>query len=706
MKALGFRSILSRWAVPTLLLAVPAAAQHGNDVLYLQDGRERVGELLSITAEAVIFMVDGEAESTTFPLADIQRVDLSRQRMGDDVRSVDKLDDPLIKRLLDSAPKKYEYPDSGHVVLYTLREYKLGTDGSYTLRERNVEKVLLERGKRRANVARYFKKGEETLDIDFARTINPDGSVTPISDAAVDITSVDADTPEYEKRYQAKFAMKQVREDSVLDYQITKHRPETDLLNPFYTSVYFRAREPILESEVRIIVPAGVELAYQADRLGDHIEFSKEETPDGVVYRWVGKNCPRVVPEPMMPPAGDLYPRVTAAVKTTWKAIGDAYAKEASKSDKPSAGIKAKVSELTSGIADPRGKAERVFNYFTEEIRQLWVSPNAYSYAPRPVSEVFERLAGNTTDKALLLAVMLRETGLPAGVVLNCPQGNGKLIEQVPCIKQLDDAVVAVTLPTGRRFLSLDDDSVRFGQMPSEYQGTRGFLVSPKGAELVTIPMNAPEEEMFAVSYRMKIALSGDLTVTKTETVTGNNEISRRNAWKNRKDEELRRDLEVALASLHPKSRLDSYKVENLHDLAKPVEFSETYTLEDYAMRAGDDLLVFRLPEIEYSAAAVGKPEREFPLRWQAREKTTVDLALEIPPGFKVYYAGKDYQADSDVASFTATFAVADGGVRYKDDFVRIRTEAPQEAYGDYKACLETRARVAKEWIVLERVVQ
>jgi hypothetical protein len=330
--------------------------------------------------------------------------------------------------------------------------------------------------------------------------------------------------------------------------------------------------------------------------------------------------------------------------------------------------------------------------------------PDHYSYAPRPVAEVFERLAGNTTDKALLLAVMLREAGLPASVVLARPQGHGKLIENMPSIQQLNDSLVAVTLPSGRRFLSLDDDSVRFGQMPSEYQGTRGLLASSEGIELVTIPMNAPDQELTAASYHMKIGLSGDLTVTKTVKVTGNNEVSLRNAWKNRKDEELRRELEVALTGLHPTSHLDSYEVKNLRDLTRPVEFTETYTLTDYAMRAGDDLLVFRLPEIEYSAAAVGKPDREFPLRWYTREKETTDVTLEIPPGFKVYYAGKDYQADAGVASFTARFAASDGAVHYRDTFVQSGTEAPREAYDDYKACLETRARISKEWIVLERV--
>ena len=41
--------------------------------------------------------------------------------------------------------------------------------------------------------------------------------------------------------------------------------------------------------------------------------------------------------------------------------------------------------------------------------------------------------------------------------------------------------------------------------------------------------------------------------------------------------------------------------------------------------------------------------------------------------------------------------------IRYHDEYVHHQTDAPPEAYGGFKECLETRARVSKEWIILER---
>ena len=54
------------------------------------------------------------------------------------------------------------------------------------------------------------------------------------------------------------------------------------------------------------------------------------------------------------------------------------------------------------------------------------------------------------------------------------------------------------------------------------------------------------------------------------------------------------------------------------------------------------------------------------------------------------------------VAAFTATFAASGAEIVYRDEFVQREVEAPAEVYPRYKACIETMARVPKEWIVLD----
>ncbi len=686
-----------------LIPAVAIGTTAGNDVLYLLDGHEHVGQLLSVTPDEVIFQLDGDDAPTTFAQARVQRIDLSKRRVGDEITNVDQLDDPLLQRLIEDQPLKVFYPDSGYVTLYRVRDYTLDEDGSYTCRERRVEKILLERGKSRANVARYFKKGEQTLDIDFARTVNPDGSITPISDSAVDVSSVNADTPEYEKLYQVKFAMKQVKEGSIIDWQITRRYAPTDLLDSFHTSVLFQEDEPIIEAELIVRAPHGRSVALREDRLRDNITYGSEETDTHVVHHWVATQCPRVVPEPLMPPDNDFYPCVTVAEQASWEAIGDAYAAALRPNETPSAAIQAQVATLIADLDDPEQRAKAVYHYFIEAIHQQHISPGEYSYVPHPVGEVFERRAGNSIDKCLLLCVMLREAGVPASMVLTRAQGWGRLVEDIPGITQFDSALVAVDLPTERVYLPVTRDTLRFGQLPSGYQGTRGLLVNESGGQLVDIPLKAPDEELHAIAFEMRLDASGDMHVVRTDTFAGNVEAGRRSGWKDRKDEDLRRGFEMAISTENPKAHLTDYRIDNLHDVTKPLRLVQEYTLEGYAMRAGDDLLVFQLPTLDYTAGSVGKPARDYPMRWYVRSKTTRDMTITIPPGFKVYHAGTDYEADCGIVSFVARFTTSDDGISYHDEFVQHELEASRKRYGSYKACMETRARVPKEWIVLER---
>lgn len=691
------------WTVSVwLALAVSSFAQSVEDVIYLQDGRERVGRLVEINEAHVLFEVKGEDKARSFDLPDVQRIEFAETRSGDEVTRVEDLDDPLLARLVANAPGKFFYSDSGFLTLYRLTVKHLHDDGSYTHTERIVQKVLLERGKALGNVARYFKKGEETLEVDFARTINPDGTVIPITEAALDVTSVNAETPEYDKQQQLKFAMKRVGENSILDYQITKRRLQTDLMNPFSASMLFQGTEPIFESELRIIVPRDRKLSV-AKLNADRVEATTEEVGEEMIYSFKAKFTPRIVPEPYMPPWADFAPMVLAAERTTWEEIGEAYRRVLLAGSTPSQALKEKVSELVDGATGVEERARRVYLYFSKEIRQIWVEPSAYSYAPRPVSEVFEKHAGNTTDKAALLRAMLREAGVPADVILANPKGWGKLAEEVPCIKQLNDAMVAVTLPSGRVFLALDDETARFGQVPSEYQGTRALLVSVTDSELIDIPLNEPGEEQVAYSYQMTMAASGDLTVVATETPRGNYEMGYRSTYKGLKDEEIRRMLEVSLTGMHPIARLDNYTIENLDDMEKPLTVTQSFTLEDYAL-GNKDLLVFRLPVLDYDASSVGKPSRVFPMRWDQLSRSAIDVTLTIPSGYRVYHAGKDFHAESGPATFDARFYVDGGKIHYEDEYVQRAVEAPKEAYKAYKACLETMARVPKEWIVLERI--
>ena len=88
---------------------------------------------------------------------------------------------------------------------------------------------------------------------------------------------------------------------------------------------------------------------------------------------------------------------------------------------------------------------------------------------------------------------------------------------------------------------------------------------------------------------------------------------------------------------------------------------------------------------------------------WFLRQRNTKDMTISLPDTWGVYYAGKDYHAECAPMTFNAEFHHDAQAVYYRDEFVQRELEASPEAYAAYKEAIETRARVPKEWIVLER---
>ena len=169
------------------------------------------------------------------------------------------------------------------------------------------------------------------------------------------------------------------------------------------------------------------------------------------------------------------------------------------------------------------------------------------------------------------------------------------------------------------------------------------------------------------------------------------------------KREELEKILQRNVGQIHPNAELLSYRISDLDDLNVPVEITLEYHIKDYALQAGETLMVFQLPDLEYSAYVVGKATRIHPMDWSHRTLSANRYTLELPKGFEVAYLPEDVHYDTSVMAYRARFDRRDGVILFSDISIRKVIAAPSEDYALYKRGIETQAKLAKEWVVLER---
>ena len=81
----------------------------------------------------------------------------------------------------------------------------------------------------------------------------------------------------------------------------------------------------------------------------------------------------------------------------------------------------------------------------------------------------------------------------------------------------------------------------------------------------------------------------------------------------------------------------------------------------------------------------------------------TTEGAIALPEGYAVYALPENVAFESEVADYRARLAANDGTVTFEDAYTLNVDQAPASAYPEYKQCLERRAGLARQRIILTR---
>lgn len=689
------------------------------DMLYLKNGNEYKGTLTRITEDSVSFKIDETNQIREFSRSDILKLELSAQRAGAEAAHLTALKDKLLSSRIANAPGAEDYLKSGYVTLYEKVTITINPDLSSTQTRRVIHKVLQERSVSEvANRMFSYRSQDESIIIDFARTIHPSGNVFHLADNATEDGSVHSTIPEYEGLRQIKFALPKVKVGAIVDYQITCQKKPISLLAPGLIEEHFRYREPLLQKIVTIIIPRDINLDIMFFRNEDIAAKLTEDKKQGIKkYTWTVTNAPRIVDEPNMPEYADIVPRLVVSIHNDWIDIGRAYLKVLEKNLTPSDELKAKVQALIKYQTIQSEQIKALYNYVAQSIRYINVSPPDYSYAPKPLTQIFQNKFGNSLDKAYLLYGMLKLAGLKPYFLWIRPQSRGEFTKRVNSLGQLSVPLVVIPAPWCPMVISTRDDTidnqlkylnpffdtVSADVLLSDYQGVHGLLIGQNKTRLIKTPLYPPANEAKAKTFRIALAPDGSLLVARVLSLNGNHERELRQ-HKDLRPTKMKKLIQSWVNQIHPKATLIDYQLSDLKNMGEPVWLTLKYSIPDYALKAGEELLVFQLPEINYTAQLVGKEQRTFPLDWQTTRQETNQATIIIPAGYKINYLPKNYSAKSSWVSYQAELKSKGQKIFFNDRFSREVIFLLPDQYADFKKCLETRARFAKEWIVLEKV--
>lgn len=488
------------------------------------------------------------------------------------------------------------HPDADSVLLYDLQQAVYQVDGSGKTRDDYFQKVLTEKARRELrSLPLGFDAFYEKIEVVKLEVIRPDGKVIPVDVGRNSKVAVDSSQME-ENIYDPNQKVLTVSIPGLEVGDVIHIVVENTIVKPRIPGVWcdvtmLQSDVPIVEYIVEIDAPAAKPLASKLikDEVPGTVSSEVSEADGRIHYRWVARNVPMVIPEPGMPPVYTCAQRLLASTLPDWPAVSKWYYELCRpRLEAVSPELAAKVAELTAGAKTPEEKIEKLFQFVSQQIRYMGLSPEqeAPGYEPHDVSLTFANRYGVCRDKAALLAAMLELAGVKAFPTL-CYVGPPK-DEEVPN-NYFNHAIVAAELAPGD-YVLMDPTNETTTELLPAGLAEKSYLVARKdGEKLRTSPPVPSSRNALKIRLDGVIGDDGKLFCRATLDFTGVNDQAYRDAF-SRWPEEMRRQFFAnRLKNAVPGAELETLKIDpaDVRDMGQSLRAEFTFSAPGAIRRDG-----------------------------------------------------------------------------------------------------------------------
>ncbi|MCK5685448.1 DUF3857 and transglutaminase domain-containing protein [bacterium] len=678
------------------------------DMVILKNASEHIGQVNQIS-DSKVFLKDESGKSHEFLRNAVLKVIFHHKKGDTSQKTIDSIKDEFIKKLYkDSDDFIKKYPNSGYITLLSDTKYVVNPDLTWSAEYHSIIKILKERGKSVSNRSIYYNPDRETAEIVTARSIAVDGKVYYLDDSSVKKGSVYSSIPQYDKYMKIKFAMKKAEIGSILEIKtrMKSYMPQ-DILNPFEFEALFRFREPVLEKRVSVKVPKGMRLSIFKRNFEDKVKCIKTETDEDVIYSFSRKNLPETESESYMPLRNKMFPYLMVSISEKWDTIHNEFARLLGRKNTKRTELQKKMKEVLKNCKTIKEKIYKAYEFVVKEIRYVGVSPLMYKFEPKFPDEILKNGLANSIDKTFLFYSILKDLGVNVRFCLMKSKFKGDLVKEVPNINQIGRPVLLIRLNGQKLFVDCLYDTVALGEIIPSLQWTEGIALDQSLKDkFVKIPLNSVNRDSWKTKLKINVLPDGALHIIESNMTTGMYADYIR-GWKDYNEEELKKKFEKIVSGIHQKSELIKYKLINYDKLDRlNTGYDIEYKLNDYCIKGGKKILVFRIPSFSgYSASSVGKSvkERHFDIRLNNVSLEHNDIEINIDKAFKVNYLPKSSEFSKSGLKYSVKFVQKGQKIMVTDNYEQNKLNYPKQFYGYLKKCLEQKAEVGKMWVVIER---
>ncbi len=609
-------------------------------------------------------------------------------------------------KIINASPSEKEYPQAGALILLSDEKVEITAENTQVSEMHYIVKILNERGKEDFSESHIdYDTTYEKVELEYARTIKPDGTVVDVGTRHIRDVSKYLNFPLYSNAHIYIISFPEITAGAVIEYKVKIYRNQLVNKKDFVLAYPVQTSDPVIRADFSLALPKGKSLHIK--KLNEEYnDFSADLSPKidelggRITYRWQFKNIPQVIPESNMPPQVEINPTIILSSFNSWQDIYNWWWSLASGKIKADNAVKDKVKELIKDKDSAEAKTRAIYNFCAKEIRYVAVEYGQAGYEPHKAEDVFKNKYGDCKDQAILLVTMLKEAGFEASPVLISTKEYYNLNADFPSML-FNHAIAVVSLGEKIIFMDPTAETCSFDDLPAGDQDRRVLVFKEEGYQIQDIPFYPAAHNLVKQALNIKINLDEAIDAERAVFTYGRYDQAQRYWLLYTPPELIAETLREKIQSISIGAKLKDYRIKNLNDLNTPVALEYTFSGPEYLTNAGPLRIMPQLSNLD--TTLVAKDKRKFALEFDVLDKQETNFVIAIPDKFVIKYIPESINEDSPWLKFSSEYTQDRNKVQLKQSTELKKNIIKQAEYRDFKAFFEKLAKRIKQRVILEK---
>jgi hypothetical protein len=476
----------------------------------------------------------------------------------------------------------------------------------------------------------------------------------------------------------------------------------------FYDIVEFFSAFPVKEKYYQVTIDKAKNLQYKFYN-GTAIE-RKVEKDGKETFCFTVRDITPLKREPRMVALSDVAPKLLLSTSPDWETksrwfygVNEDYGSFETTPD-----ITRKVKEVLKGAKDELDSITILNHWVADEIRYSGLSMGeGEGFTLHKGEMTFHDRCGVCKDKAGMLVTMLRAAGFKSYAAMTMA---GSRIDRIPA-DQFNHSVTVVQRRSGE-YMMLDPTWVPFVRenWSSREQQQNYLMGLPEGADLMEMPLSAPENHYFRINGTSQLETDGTLTGEFTLTAEGQSDATVRGIFTRNFRADWKSAFEKELLKISPRIEIiDMSWTDPYQYLRQPVEFKVRYRIPGYAVATKDELIFTpvvaanlfgtRHSHISFDTA----PEsRLYPFTDGCSKLVELSETVILPASMELKYSPEAKTVSGPGADFVSSYTIDGNRLKFTQTVTLKKRVYQPEDWASFRDAVKYQNEYAKQPVILK----